>query len=212
MGYKLPEWASTSRTLNPLKGFWQSSHSEPILKNILRTSLVWTGYKVTHSHIHAWYIDIDICTLKKKTTAEGLQRENCIYHSYWETASQNAYVYEMTDSRLSPAHQKEAGEYEPLISSRSGEGDQEGCCTRAFSRAFPSGYRRELKATLHIAWALVGAVRIWYITMAKWRRLRLSWCAIRKYSCHIVSMIMSDDRGSVVVNHHDFTMSVNLHF
>ena len=39
-GYKLSECARMSRTLNLLKVFWQSSHSEPILKNEARTSLV----------------------------------------------------------------------------------------------------------------------------------------------------------------------------
>ena len=42
-GYKLPEWARTSRTLNVLKLFWQSSRSEPVLRNVMRTSLIWRG-------------------------------------------------------------------------------------------------------------------------------------------------------------------------
>ena len=48
--------------------------------------------------------------------------------------------------------------------------------------------------------------RILYITTAKWRCLRLSQCAIRKYGRHVGSMIMSNDRGSIVANHDDFTI------
>ena len=48
--------------------------------------------------------------------------------------------------------------------------------------------------------------------MAKSRCLRRSQCAIEKYGHHILSGIMSDDRVSIVGNHHDFTMSANLYF
>ena len=51
MGYKLSEWAKTSRTLNLLKIFWRPSCSESIQKNIGRSEdvvrtkweLVWYG-------------------------------------------------------------------------------------------------------------------------------------------------------------------------
>ena len=46
-----------------------------------------------------------------------------------------------------------------------------------------------------------------YIRMAKWGCLRLSQHAIRKYSGHIGSMVTSDDRGSRIVNHHNFTVT-----
>ena len=39
IGYKHPEWDRTSKTLNLFKVFWQSFHSESVLKNVVRTSL-----------------------------------------------------------------------------------------------------------------------------------------------------------------------------
>ena len=51
-----------------------------------------------------------------------------------------------------------------------------------------------------------------YITMAKCSCLRPSECTIWKYSRHVGSVIMSDDRGSIVANDHDFTISVNLYY
>ena len=42
--------------------------------------------------------------------------------------------------------------------------------------------------------------------------LRLSQCVIWNYDCHIRSVIMSDDRGNKMVNHHDFTLSLNLYY
>ena len=39
-GYKLPERARMSRTLNLFTIFWQPFRSEPVRTNILRTSLV----------------------------------------------------------------------------------------------------------------------------------------------------------------------------
>ena len=56
------------------------------------------------------------------------------------------------------------------------------------------------------------ALGILYIRMAKRTRLRLSQCAIRKYDRHIGSVTMSDDRGSILGNHRDFTVSVNLYY
>ena len=38
----------------------------------------------------------------------------------------------------------------------------------------------------------------------------ISPCTIRKNGRHIESMIMSDDRGDIVANRYDFTMSVDL--
>ena len=46
-GYKLHGHARTSWTLNLLTIFWQPSCSEPVLMNVVRTSLVWWGYKYT---------------------------------------------------------------------------------------------------------------------------------------------------------------------
>ena len=46
MGYELLERARASRTLNLLKIVCEPSHSEAVLKNIVRTSLVWQGLNV----------------------------------------------------------------------------------------------------------------------------------------------------------------------
>ena len=64
-----------------------------------------------------------------------------------------------------------------------------------------------LSQTMH----LESDPRILYIRMAKWRRLRLSQCAVWKYGHHIGSVTMSDDRGSIVANHY-FTMVVKLYY
>ena len=50
-----------------------------------------------------------------------------------------------------------------------------------------------------------------YIRMAKWACLSLSRCAIWKYGRHIRSVIMSDDRGSIMANHYDFILSLNFY-
>ena len=49
--------------------------------------------------------------------------------------------------------------------------------------------------------------RIIYIRMAKWSRLMLSRHAIQTYGHHIGSVIMSDDRESIMAKYHDFTIS-----
>ena len=57
--YKLHGWARTSRTLNLLKVFWQPSHSEPILGNVVGTSLVSQGlYILMHSVNSCIYVHV----------------------------------------------------------------------------------------------------------------------------------------------------------
>ena len=46
--------------------------------------------------------------------------------------------------------------------------------------------------------------RVLYIRMVKRGSLRLSQCEIRKYGHHIESVIMSDEKGIIVANYHDF--------
>ena len=46
--------------------------------------------------------------------------------------------------------------------------------------------------------------------VAKWGCLKLSQHAIEKYCCHIRSVIMGDATDSIVANHHDFTVSLNI--
>ena len=41
------------------------------------------------------------------------------------------------------------------VESGSDEVEAGGCCDQMAKRAFPTGYRKELKGTLAIAWALV---------------------------------------------------------